>query len=83
MSLGLTGVLFVLSHLSKNYLPALAVSVPTVILFIKLSYEIDYMLNIQLYPSFAYPLALLLPAAVSAAAMAAFVKQARKADYVD
>ena len=83
LSLGLTGVLFVLSHLSKNYLPALAVSVPTVILFIKLSYEIDYMLNIQLYPSFAYPLALLLPAAVSAAAMAAFVKQARKADYVD
>ena len=83
LSMALTGVLFVLSHLSKNYLPALALSVPTVFLLVKLSYEADYMLKIGHSPSFAYPLTLLIPAAVAAAAVPVFVKRARRMDYVD
>lgn len=83
LSLALTGGLFVLSHLSRNYLMALAVSVPTVIAFVKLSYETDYMLHIDNAPLFAYPLALLLPAMAAACAVVVFMKQARRADYAD
>ena len=83
LSLALTGILFVLSHLSKNYLPALALAVPSVILFIKLSYEMDYMLNIDLYAWFIYPLTLLVSAVVAMAAVMIFVNRTRKADYAD
>lgn len=83
LSLTLTGILFVLSHLSKNYLPALALAVPSAILFIKLSYEIDYMLNISLYTWFIYPLTLLVSAVVAMAAVMIFVNRTRKADNAD
>ena len=83
LSLALTGILFVLSHLSKNYLPALALAVPSVILFIKLSYEMDYMLNIDLYAWFIYPLTLMVCVVVAMAAVMIFVYRTRKADYVD
>ena len=83
LSLTLTGGLFILSHLSRNYLPALALSVPTVFLLQKISYEADYMLKIEHSPSFAYPLTLLVSAVVAMAAVIVFVKRTRKADYAD
>ena len=83
LSLALTGILFVLSHLSKNYLPALALTIPSGILFIKLSYEIDFMLYISRYARFSYLMALLLPAAVAMAAVMIFFNRTRKADYAD
>ena len=83
LSLALTGILFVLSHLSRNYLPALALAIPSVILFIRLSDKMDFMLNISLYARFVYPLTLLVSGVVAAASVLVFVKQARKADYVD
>lgn len=83
LSLALTGGLFVLSHLSRNYLPALALAIPSVILFIRLSDKMDFMLNISLYARFVYPLTLLVSGVVAAASVLVFVKQARKADYVD
>ena len=83
LSLTLTGILFVLSHLSKNYLPALALTIPSGILFIKLSYEIDFMLYISRYARFSYLMALLLPAIAAAFALFVFLKRTRKADYAD
>ena len=43
----------------------------------------DFMLNISLYARFVYPLTLLVSGVVAAASVLVFVKQARKADYVD
>ena len=83
LSLGLTGVLFVLSHLSKNYLPALTLSVPAVFLLVKISNETDYMLKISHSPSFAYPLTLMICVVVAVVAEFAFMKRTRKADYAD
>lgn len=83
LSLTLTGGLFILSHLSRNYLPALALSVPTVFLLQKISYEADYMLKIEHSPSFAYPLTLMVCAVVAVVAEFAFMKRTLKADYTD
>ena len=83
LSLALTAILFVLSHLSKNYLPALALSVPAVFLLAKISHETDYMLKIGHSPSFAYPLTLLVSAFVAMAAVMIFDNRMQKADYAD